>query len=195
MIHRSYADYAGRYLADHLVFLQALPLDTIGQAVALCWDAYQRGATIFLCGNGGSAAMASHFAADLNKTTLASVADRSVRRFRAVSLADNMALMTAWGNDVAYHRVFAEQLINLGQPGDVLVAISGSGNSPNIVAAVVAANDRSITTIGLTGKTGGRLKDHCNLCIQVGTDDYAHNEPLHSAIFHLMTFYLREWRG
>lgn len=188
----NYTDYAERYLTTHLAHLQTLPLAVIGQAVATLWDAHERGATIFLCGNGGSASMASHFAADLNKTTMRPDLFSSTRRFRAVSLADNMALLTAWGNDVAYERVFAEQLRNLARPGDVLFAISGSGNSPNVVAAITAARELDVTTIGLTGRSGGRLLSDCDICIGVDTDAYEHNEPLHSTVFHLITFYLRE---
>ena len=188
----AYSDYANRFLADHLAFLQALPLDTIGQAVELFWEAHERGATIFLCGNGGSASMASHFVADLNKTAMRPDLFTKAKRFRALSLSDNIPLMTAWGNDAAYDRIFAEQLLNLGQPGDLLFAISGSGNSPNVVAAMDTAHKLDIKVIGLTGKTGGRMRTMSDVCICVATDAYEHNEPLHSAIFHLMTFHFRE---
>ncbi len=188
----AYTTYAERYLTAHLNYLRALPLEAIGAAVEVLWAAQERGATIFLCGNGGSASMATHFAADLNKTTIRPDLFASARRFRAISLADNPALITAWGNDVAYERIFAEQLHNFAQPGDVLFAISGSGRSPNIVAAIQAARELDLKTIGLTGQSGGCLRSDCDICISVETDAYEHNEPLHSTIFHLMTFYLRE---
>lgn len=188
----SYDQYAEEFIARHLTFLSALPTKTIGQVVELLWSAHQRGATIFLCGNGGSASMASHFAADLNKTTMVPQQFASARRFRAVSLADNVALMTAWGNDVAYERIFAEQLRNLARPGDIFFAISGSGSSPNIVAALETAGELGLTTVGLTGQTGGRLRHGCDVCICVDSDAYEHNEPLHSVVFHIITFYLRQ---
>lgn len=192
MADSSYDAYAEAYLARHLTFLSALPTKTIGQAVETLWGAHERGATIFLCGNGGSASMASHFAADLMKTTMVPAQFAHARRFRAVSLADNVALMTAWGNDAAYERIFAEQLRNLALPGDVLFAISGSGSSPNVVAAVNAAAELGLTSIGLTGQTGGHLRNNCDICICVDTDAYEHNEPLHSTVFHMITFYLRQ---
>lgn len=187
-----YADYAERYVTHHLAYLRALPLATIGRVVDILWAAQERGATIFMCGNGGSASMAAHFAADLSKTTINPALYGKARRFRVVSLVDNMALLTAWSNDTNYNLAFAEQLRNLARPDDVLVAISGSGNSPNIIAALEAARDLGVTTIGLTGCTGGQLRDATDVCITVDTDAYEHNEPLHSAIFHMITFYLRE---
>lgn len=186
-----YMEYAERYITEHLAYLRALPHATISRAVEMVWEAHARGATIFICGNGGSASMAAHFAADLCKTTMAPLLYDKAQRFRVISLADNMALLTAWSNDTTYERVFAEQLRNLARPGDVLIAISGSGNSPNVVAALEAARELGVTTIGLTGHTGGCLRTDADVCITVGTDAYEHNEPLHSMIFHMMTFYLR----
>ncbi|MCG8347411.1 MAG: SIS domain-containing protein [Chloroflexales bacterium] len=187
----NYADYAERYLIEHLAYLRALPFDSIERAIEAIWAVHERGATIFLCGNGGSASMASHFAADLSKTTVRPDLFGKAQRFRAVSLADNVALLTAWGNDTAYERIFAEQLRNMAHPGDILFAISGSGSSPNVVAALEAAQELDVMTIGLTGQSGGRLRSDCDICICVDTDAYEHNEPLHSAVFHMITFYLR----
>jgi len=188
----SYEAYAEEYLARHLSFLSALPTKAIGQAAEAIWAAHARGSTIFLCGNGGSAAMAAHFAADLNKTTLVPQQFGAARRFRAMALVDNLALLTAWANDVAYERIFAEQLHNLARPDDILIAISGSGTSPNILAAITAAAELGLTTIGLTGQTGGMLRNGCDIAICVDSDAYEHNEPLHSVVFHMITFYLRQ---
>lgn len=187
-----YTNYAERYLTAHLAYVRALPVATIGHAVDILWEAHESGATIFICGNGGSASMAAHFAADLCKTTMVPAYFHQARRFRVISLVENMALLTAWSNDTAYERAFAEQLRNLARPGDVLIAISGSGNSPNVVAALAAAAELGVTTIGLTGYTGGQLRTDADVCITVDTDAYEHNEPLHSMIFHMITFYLRE---
>lgn len=188
----SYEAYAEEYIARHMSFLSALPTKAIGQAAEALWAAHERGSTIFLCGNGGSASMASHFAADLSKTTLVPQQFANARRFRAVALTDNQALLSAWGNDVSFERIFAEQLRNLARPDDVLIAISGSGNSPNVVAAVAAAAELGLTTIGLTGQTGGMLRSGCDIAICVDSDAYEHNEPLHSVVFHMLTFYLRQ---
>ncbi len=188
----SFTEYAGRYMAEHLACLQALPLAAIEATVDHLWDAYERDATIFICGNGGSASMSSHFASDLARTVMSPDLIDHARRFRVVSLVDNVALLTAWSNDESYARIFAEPLYNLARSGDVLVAISGSGASLNIIAALEAARDLQLTTIGLTGQSGGRLRTDADICIAVETDKYEHNEPLHSMIFHLITFYLRE---
>lgn len=188
----AFTDYAERYLTAHLAHMRALPIEPIVQAVDIIWEAHEREATIFICGNGGSASMAAHFAADLCKTTMPPDCFSQARRFRVVSLVENMALLTAWSNDTTYEQALAEQLRNLARPGDLLIAISGSGNSPNIVAALEAAATLGVRTIGLTGGTGGRLHSDATVCITAATDAYEHNEPLHSMIFHMITFYLRE---
>src|SRR3954447_3149786 len=124
------------------------------------WGCYQRGRTIFLIGNGGSGSNASHFCEDIGKGTLARkfFDDDTKRRFKILSLTDNTPYILAWGNDEGFDRVFSEQLKNLASPGDLLVAISGSGNSPNILRAVTWANEHGVTTFGCTGFSGGKLK-------------------------------------
>ena len=124
-----------QYLGEVQYTLGALPLDHIWNVVDLLLSANYAGSTVFTLGNGGSAATASHFACDLAKGTITP----NRPRFRVVALTDNVPLMTAWGNDVAYDDVFAEQLSGLIRPADVVVAISGSGNSPNVLRAVELA--------------------------------------------------------
>ena len=127
----------------------------LDRAVAILQDARARRATVFFCGNGGSASTASHFACDLSKNT----AHPEQGRFRTVSLVDNPALVTAWGNDSGYDQVFVEQARTLMAPGDVLVAISGSGNSRNVLLAAGHARSLGCPVIALVGFAGGALKD------------------------------------
>jgi D-sedoheptulose 7-phosphate isomerase len=151
------------YLQElHAAMQQTLsqPLD---RAVEMLRDARARGATIFFCGNGGSASTASHFACDLGKNTVHPVKGR----FRTVALVDNVAAITAWGNDNGYDQIFVEQARNLMRPGDVLVAVSGSGNSPNVLHAVSYARSLGCQVIGLIGFAGGQLKDKVDVALIV----------------------------
>src|SRR5579885_1197210 len=117
--------------------------------------AYDQGRFVFICGNGGSGANASHLCEDLAKCTLRDF--ESQRRLKVLSLTDNAAAIMAWGNDEGYDRIFVEQLKNLAAPGDLRLAISGSVNSPNILMAVGWANEHGLTTVGITGFSGGQL--------------------------------------
>src|SRR6058998_1173343 len=123
-------------------------------------DAYRRRALVFVIGNGGSGSNASHFCEDMGKCTLRreDYDNDKKKRLRILSLTDNTPYILAWANDEGFDRVFMEQLKNLASPGDLLVAISGSGNSPNILRAVEWANDHGVTTFGCTGFNGGKLK-------------------------------------
>src|SRR5271170_6666632 len=124
------------------------------------YDCYEHRRTVFICGNGGSGSNASHFCEDLGKGTLrrCDFDNDAKPRLRIVSLTDNTPYILAWGNDEGFDRVFVEQLKNLASPGDLLIAISGSGNSPNILRAVDWANKNGVTTFGCTGFTGGKLQ-------------------------------------
>jgi D-sedoheptulose 7-phosphate isomerase len=184
----SLADYAGRYAAYIADLLEGLDYSAIERVGRLLEDARYHGRTIFLVGNGGSAATASHAACDL------SLGPRLFggKAYRAISLADNSALITAAGNDVGYDAVFSEQLKTLLRPGDVVVAISASGNSPNVVRAVEYANQAGAVTIGLTGFDGGRLRQIAGEQIHIPTPrgDYGPVEDLHLVLNHLITSYL-----
>src|SRR6478609_7495460 len=134
-----------------------------GQVHALAdaiYDCYEKGRFVFVIGNGGSGSNSSHFAEDMGKCTLRreDFDDDRKKRLRILSLTDNTPYILAWANDEGFERVFVEQLKNLAGPGDLLVAISGSGNSPNILRAVEWANRNGLTTFGLTGYSGGKLK-------------------------------------
>ena len=178
-------------LTAHLEALRAL-LARISQASVealylAIWHAYQRDAQIFIVGNGGSAATATHFACDLGKNTRAP--DR--RRARVLALCDNVSALTAWANDDGYASVFAEQLAGFVNPHDLLVAISGSGNSPNVLSAVDYTHVRGAHTIALTGFDGGRLAPAVEHALVVPSDSMELIEDVHLAVCHTLTAALR----
>ena len=151
------------YLDELQAAVRAVPAQQVQAVVDLLREARSRGATIFFCGNGGSASTATHFACDLAKNTI----HPRFGRFRTAALNDNVALLSAWGNDDGYERVFLEQAQNLMKPGDVLVAISGSGNSPNVLLAAEHVRALGGRVIGLIGFRGGRLRELCHLALVV----------------------------
>ena len=167
---------------------RAMPFDDLHRVAEMLIDAHARDVTIFMLGNGGSAATASHFACDLAKG--AQVV--GVRPFRVVCLTDNVPLLTAWANDTSYERVFAEQLSTLVRRGDMVLLISGSGNSENVLAAARAARRARATTIALTGKTGGRLKDLVDYAVCVPPAAIDQVEDLHLMIVHSLCRSIRE---
>jgi len=171
-------------VAQTLIQLPRQPLDQIAEAI---WETYERDGTILICGNGGSAASASHFACDMAKLTISA----DSRRVRALALTDNIPLITAWSNDQAYADVFVEQLIGLYRPGDMLFAISGSGNSPNVLRAVEWANDRGAPTVGLTGFDGGRLARLARFSLHVKNDIMPQVEDIHMTICHGLAVAMR----
>jgi len=177
-----------RYLADLAATMGQLPVDSIERLIDLLHQARLEERQVFLLGNGGSAATASHFCCDLAKNTIAT----GLPSFRAVSLVDNAALMTAWANDTAYDNLFCGQLACLLRPGDVVIGISGSGNSPNVLRAMELARASGATTVGLTGFAGGRLKGLVDLAIVVPSDCMEQIEDLHLVLEHLVVTALRE---
>lgn len=175
-----YFNEVGRVTAD-------LPFPAIDQIVRTLIEAYESSRRIYLFGNGGSAALASHFACDLGK----GAANGSGKRFQALALTDNIPLMTAWANDAKYEDIFAEQLVNFVRPGDIAFAISGSGNSPNVLKALRVAREFEALTIGLTGFRGGQMKDLCDVCLIVPSDNMQIIEDLHLSITHAVFTALR----
>ena len=150
------------------------------------FECYQHKRMVFLCGNGGSGSNASHFCEDLGKGTLRreDFDNDSKTRLRVLSLTDNTPYILAWANDEGFDRVFAEQLKNLAMPGDLLIAISGSGNSPNILKAVDWANRNGLSTFGCTGFAGGKLKGMAQKVFHVALDDMGIVESIHLTAFH-----------
>jgi D-sedoheptulose 7-phosphate isomerase len=175
------------YLNSAIATIESLPCEEIASAIAVLTWARMNDKQVFVMGNGGSAATASHFACDLAKNTLAP--DRP--RFRVIALTDSMPLFSALANDFGYEHVFSEQLASLVRPGDVVLAVSGSGNSVNVVNAVKYARQAHATTIGLVGFDGGVLKDLVDICILVANDSYEQVEDLHLMLGHLMCVCIR----
>ena len=183
--------FASAYLAELATHLRRLPGDAVVSASDRLLRAYREGAQVLVAGNGGSASTASHFACDLGKTVLGVNPTSRSSRFRVVSLADNVSLLTAWANDEGYETVFAEQVKALSRAGDVLIVLSVSGNSPNVLAALRAARTAGMESIGLFGGDGGAAKELVDDAIVVACDDYGHVESVHLAIGHLLTDWLK----
>ena len=182
-----------RFLRAHLDgvrrSLAGLDLAAVEGLLDVLEEAYARDKTVFLIGNGGSAATASHMASDLAKTILGKRHERITKRFRAVALNDNVALMTAWANDERYEKIFGEQLKNLARRGDVLLVITGSGNSENIVYAVKVAHALGLKTVGLLGFNGGKTKPLLDHYVLVESRQYGHVEDMHLVLNHLIADY------
>lgn len=184
---RDAEEFAKGYVEALVRVLHALPLDALGRALDALEGAYRDGRQVFLAGNGGSAATASHMCNDL----IWGVARLGRPGFRAVCLTDNVPLLTAVANDTSYAEIFLPQLTALGREGDLLIAISGSGESPNVVRAVERARELGMKTIGFLGFSGGRLKDLVDLPVVVPADDYGPIEDAHMMFDHLAIAYLR----
>ena len=181
-------DPLNQYLIELEEAVRLLRRDALWQATQTLFDAWRRGAQIFILGNGGSAATASHMANDLNKLTITP----GKPRFKAIALTDNIPLMTAWGNDSSYEEIFAEQMTNFIQPGDVVVAISASGNSPNVLRAVQVARQHGAITIGMTGDTGGKLKGMVDYCVLTPTGHICQQEDCHLIAEHAIANALKK---
>ncbi|MFL6436230.1 MAG: SIS domain-containing protein [Terriglobales bacterium] len=180
---------AGSYFTGMARALADLSRSRVESIADALFGAYNDSRTTFLFGNGGSASLATHFACDLGKGTSDLNSDR--RRFRVLSLTDNVPVLTALANDCGYESIFAEQLKNLAQPGDLAFAISCSGNSPNILKALTVARDIGVSTIGLGGFQGGRMKALCDLCLIVPSDNMQIIEDLHLSVAHCLFTLLR----
>lgn len=181
------AEFAGRYVSEVKDCFDSLPMEDVVRVIDVIYDAYLAGKQVFIMGNGGSASTASHFACDLGKGTIV----EGKRRFRVLSLNDNMALVTALSNDMGYESVFREQLVNLVSEGDVVIAISGSGQSENVVQALTYANSRGAITIGLFGFGGGATKSLVKHHITLASKSYGIVESVHQFLEHLITEYFR----
>ncbi|MCX7877607.1 MAG: SIS domain-containing protein [Ignavibacteria bacterium] len=170
--------------------LNALNVEEINNFLEQLVLAYRNDKLVFVIGNGGSAANASHLAQDLAKGTRKDPNQR--KRIKALSLTDNTPFITAQGNDEGYESVFEQQLRTFASPGDYLIAISGSGNSPNIVRAVEWANSNGLVTIGVTGYDGGKLRKMVRHSLHVPLNEMCTAESIHSIVFHYVILELRE---
>ncbi len=185
-------DFSKRYFEYLTRLMQMMNTDAIRLFAEEMEKAREGGNTVFVVGNGGSAAIASHFANDLNKTVFGQKGEKRAKRFQAICLADNTPALTAWANDVGFEDVFSEQLKNFAQEKDVLLAISSSGNSPNIIKAVETAKNLHLPVIGLAGFDGGKLLALADAKIHVPSQKYEIIESAHEAICHLITTYFKE---
>jgi D-sedoheptulose 7-phosphate isomerase len=175
---------ADQYLAKLQSTISRVDASAIDAMAHTLFEAYSAERTIFIVGNGGSAALASHFACDLGKGVSF---NNGGKRVRALALTDNIPLITAWANDVSYEYVFAEQLRNFVAAGDVVFAISGSGNSLNVLRALELARSVHATTLGVTGFNGGKMKALCDLCLVVPCDNMQVIEDLHTVTAHALS--------
>lgn len=178
----SAAEYMRR-TAEELLRVDPAEIEALADEIDRC---YRTNHFVFICGNGGSGANASHFCEDLGKSTISrdDFDNDAVKRLRVLSLTDNTPYILAWANDEGYDRIFVEQLKNLASPGDLLIAISGSGNSENVIRAVEWANAHGLRTFGVTGYDGGKLKQLAHRCLHVPLDDMGMVESIHLVAFH-----------
>jgi D-sedoheptulose 7-phosphate isomerase len=188
-VKNNIVQFAQEYTENLSVIMSELDFSVIAKIIEIFESARNHSKKIFFIGNGGSAATASHFANDLATVSV----PLNEPLFKALCLADSVAALTALGNDTGYENVFTGQLKNLLEPNDVLVALSASGNSPNIIRAVEYTNDHGGTTVGLGGFDGGKLKNLCHAFLHVATARGAYGpvEDIHMMMDHLITSYLR----
>src|SRR5580700_9207708 len=189
---KSASEFAKEYIHQLKDVLDRLPLEPIDEIIRVIEQARDEGRQIFVIGNGGSASTASHMMNDLCKGTLGHKGDAPWPRMRVIALTDNVSLMTAWANDTDFAHIFSEPLKNLAQRGDVLIAISASGNSPNIILAVEAAKQMGVKVIGLAGFGGGKLSQMADVSLVVPSDGYGPVEDVHMILDHIITGYLYE---
>ncbi len=179
---------ARNYMEEMKKAMDSISLDDVQKIADVLLDAYKNDRRVFILGNGGSAATASHMACDLGKGTLRNVYDASEKRFQVISLTDNIPMMTAFANDLSYDDVFLQQLRNYVQKDDIVIGISGSGNTPNVIKALLYAKSIGAITIGLLGfNTGGNAKDLVDHHIVIKSINYGVVEDLHLALDHILT--------
>ncbi len=176
--------FTASYREKLIETLNGLDLTKVDQAIAWLAEARDAGRTIFMTGNGGSAASASHFVCDMLK----GASYKQDKRFRIMALHDNMPTLTAYSNDVDYHDAALEQLKNFAQPGDVIIAISGSGNSPNVIRAIEYANGLGCRTIGFPGRDGGKLGPLVQLQIHTPEPHMGRIEDAHMIALHMICY-------
>jgi D-sedoheptulose 7-phosphate isomerase len=176
------------YFAQLEQMVRDISLSDLQNVLCLLEEAYHNGHRVFIMGNGGSAATASHFALDLAKNTIMPGAPR----LKAISLTDHVPLITAWSNDTAYEHIFAEQLANLIEPGDVVVGISASGNSLNVINAMRLAKQYRAYTVALLGAKGGKIKDMVDAYVLAPGQNIEQEEDAHMVLAHVITRHMRE---
>jgi D-sedoheptulose 7-phosphate isomerase len=180
--------WISNYLTDQKAALDSIPAEAVQQIIYKLQTALQDDRQVFVFGNGGSAANASHFATDLGK----GASDKTGRRFRVLCLNDNVSWMTALGNDYAYEDVFVRQLMNYGRPGDLALALSVSGSSPNVVKAMDWAKNNGLQTIALVGARRGQLAETADQVIVIDSAHYGRVEDAQMGICHMLCYAFME---
>jgi phosphoheptose isomerase len=188
--YASAATYFDAYAEETARAASSVEAAAVARAAGILLDAYLRGATVFSCGNGGSASIANHLQCDHTKN----IGKSTDLCPRVMSLSVNVEVLTAIANDHAYDDVFTHQLRSQSRPGDVLVAVSSSGRSANIVTALSWARDHGLQTISLTGFDGGAARSIADVAIHVNSTNYGVIEDLHQAIMHTLAQYIRQSR-
>jgi D-sedoheptulose 7-phosphate isomerase len=180
--------HVDEYIGRLELALAALSRDELARLGDTLMRAYRNDKQVYVIGNGGSSSTASHMAADLAKNTIGP----NMKRFRITTLSENAAIVTALANDVGYENVFSEQLINVLEAGDVLIVVSASGNSPNVVRAIRYAQEQSAEVIGLLGFDGGQAARMADIPIVVESHDYGIVEDVHLIINHMLVEYFQQ---
>lgn len=181
-------DYVSKYIDGQISALKSIPAGEVSKLISLFRRALDDDRQIFVCGNGGSAANASHFVTDLGKGS----SDKTYRRFRCIALNDNVSWMTALGNDYDYSEIFSRQLMNLAKPGDILMVLSVSGSSPNLVKAAQWAREHKVTVISLVGGKRGKLPELSDHVLVIDDTHYGRVEDAHMGICHIICYAFME---
>lgn len=181
-------DIVQQYFGEVEQMMRAISMPHLQRVLDIVEQTYHEGHRVFIMGNGGSAATASHFALDLAKNTIMPGAPR----LKAISLTDHVPLITAWSNDTAYEHIFAEQLANLIEPGDTVIGISASGNSLNVINAIRLARQSRAWTIALLGAHGGKIKELVDAYVLAPGHNIEQEEDAHMILAHIITRHMRE---
>ena len=187
--------YINKYMEESIEALKDISAREIAKAINIIQSVYERDGRIYIFGNGGSLALATHWVSDFNKTVFSHNLDLHAKRFQAIRLPTTEEELSAWANDVGYDMVFAGPLQNYLQESDCIIAISSSGNSPNIIKAVELAKRRHVSIVGLSGFDGGKLHEMADASILVKTEKgkYGIVEGSHAVVLHLITTYFQDY--
>ena len=186
MTHQEQKELIKSYFDREIEVIKQLDLEKINEALNAIWAAYEREATIYIFGNGGSAATASHFVCDFNK----GISEKKDKKFNFICLSDNVPQMMAIANDISYEDIFRFPLVNKLKPTDLVIGISGSGNSKNVIRAVEYAKEIGTPVIGITGYHGGKLKELADYHMDAMVDDMQISEDIHMILDHMMYYVL-----
>lgn len=188
-------EYIKKFMQEAGEAIASLPVREIAKAINILQATYERDGRIYIFGNGGSLALATHWVSDFNKTVFSHNLDKHLRRFQAIRLPSTEEELSAWANDVGYDMVFAGPLENYLQDHDCVIAISSSGNSPNIIKAVEFAKHNQVSVIGISGFDGGKLQELADVKILVPTEKGRYDivEGTHAVVLHLITKYFQDY--